>query len=328
MWRCVLIWLAALLGGLLLGAARAQDITVESLPDPLVERQKHMKELWDAELLEPEQAPDSGARLEVTPDVVVFRGFGEKGTLRISINGKPAAPETVTGLRFEEHTYIKDMFSLKWSDTPGEMRIMPVDGMAEDGTYVLSIYAAGRKQTVVIEFRLPGEPLTQRLPREDVAIQLPEEVLLGQRLRITVESDPERRYVWLVNGEVAHETEGWGAFTYVPEQTGLLELGLREYEKGKRVASWDGSTMVTGGEPLEWRLERGAQATLTPERAGLAEYEKYQWYLDGELKGTARTFQHHFTQPGVYALTVLATGAKDDNAPFAFREVTWKVVVE
>jgi len=303
----------------------AQDITIESLPDPALQRQEALKELWELPALDSES---EGAGLEVAPDHIIFDGFEGAGKLRIRVNGRPATEDAITGLRFEEHTYIKEMFDLAWTDTPGIVRVSPVKGATEAGTYTLSVYAVGEKETVTLELALPGEPLRQRLPREDVRITLPEEIELGRRIRLTLQSDPARRYVWLANGERVRETEGIGMLDYVARETGLLTLGLREYEGADLVASWDGATMVAEAAPLEWRVGRGAAVSLTPEAAGIAEYAHYRWILDGQPAGESGTFEHHFTQPGLHALTVIAEEPADPENPFAFREVTWKVIVE
>lgn len=273
------------------------------------------------------------------PDAVTFNNL-ERGVLvALSHNGERIRPETIGRARLlvGPHDY---SHMIEVTKTPDGIRVAPSDLM-EIGSYELVIDTPHGQALIQVYAPLadlesilggaegPGGPrrqalrealgFTRQTGRAQVTIALPPVMTVGTPLRLQMPHDPDREYVWAINGEVLQEGRGLSTFHHTFETPGDFVLSYAERVGGVTVAQTESITRVTEPVALPYSVPRRS----TPVFEGPEGYERYEWSVDGEIRGTARSFWVRFDRPGEHEVRLRAVNPGE--APHIIR---YRVTVE
>lgn len=270
--------------------------------------------------------------LQAIPKELVLTEIDQKGAIQVTLDGAPVSQ--FTALRFIEPKYAHQMYEAKPDpEQPGKVRIRPIPGRAEDGSFTLLIAAGGHETRAVVRMRLaaergPGRPLRISRPATDLFLPVAPRYALGRRIAVQTEGKPERGYQWLLNDQVIAEGLEMDAVEFVANELGNHTLTVREF-RGEQLARENEAVFEVTLEPqTEIRTSSGRLFGVDADAPETGPFTSFHWY-DGEgLIGEGAVLSYRFTAPGVYHLTLVAEEPEDADYPYAFRHIPFVIHVD
>lgn len=297
--------------------------------------------LWGPAALGQDAAP-----LRAEPATLTFDTFDPVFHIKLFRGGAPLPASALAGygVFIEDRTYDHMFHISRFGDAEGGLRVAANPEHLQIGTYDLRIRAGGGELTVPIAAPLDKLPtsletqaerlgitvqdLRRRMAlytvpgRSVVDIALPPRYYVGDNLSLNLDDDPEKTYIWTVNGEVVQKGLGEGDLTYTFEKPGTYTLAVVERRGGATLAEWSGQTEVVE-EPVIHTAIKPNRRVQFPKLEG---YGSYSWHIDGQPVGNEAAFAHTFREEGTYSVVCIAR--EPEHAPWkAFRKIVWEVTV-
>lgn len=266
--------------------------------------------------------PGHAAGLQAKPDSVSFTKTDQTHTVQLTVDGKPLPASSVTSVRFMA-TGSDYIHMMKVERADGALKLTP-SATVEIGSYDLVIGTTAGTVTVKAYTPLSDMPDTQEkmaremgvtveqlkerlgltapLGRERVTVDLPSVYYEGDVLRLAMTPNPDREFVWEINGDVVLQGKGENELSYVFAKPGAYALSYKEKDGGATVASMSANTMVVERPALPIRVAAGGDSILQ----GPEGFAEYQWKIGGNVVATTRALTYNFATPGKIQVECIA----------------------
>lgn len=272
-------------------------------------------------------SPIAAAQVSAEPSTLIFDNMDARQLVQLRVGGQVLPPDEVKGwsLLAGERNYTH-MISI--TQAKDGLLIGP-SATAEVGSYLLAINT--KRGPVQIHVETPfaehetiiektakelGQSeeqvranlgVSQHFERQNVTLNLPATYYTGDMLEVKVPPNGGHRSVWKINGNPVLEGEGQLVLKQMLTVAGPLEVTYEE---------WSGSTLISSASAQSQVLQRPAmhfETTVNTSTTfrGPANYERYAWYVDGEMCCSQPAITHEFETPGTYRVTCISSQPLD-----------------
>jgi hypothetical protein len=269
-------------------------------------------------------APPGG--LTVSPASLILRSIDDAVQTRVYLGGKPVRPEQIQGYRFKEHERVSPMFRVEGlPQPPGTVRIVPSPEGIQPGAYTLQILGGGQTVDLRLTFQIGAPRPTGTNVIERINITFPTSYTTGQYIRIPLEAQAGRRFVWKRDGKVVAEGKDRSTLEIVAERAGTFTLGVEEFSGSELRATWSGPYKIADEKAVLVETERGKVMRFSS-ASGFGSFGNVEWSMGGNVLARSAEFSHLFDTAGTYE--VVCHGTKPaPGEKMAFRRLRYRVTV-
>ena len=163
--------------------------------------------------------------------------------------------------------------------------------------------------------------------REHYTITLPSEYQEGQIMTVPGTGEPEREYIWIVNGREVLRGIGKSELRQTMSKFGICRLRLIEKLDGQTVIDTEAQTRVVPEPVNSHTVSIGTTVTFP---SGYHQYRQHEWRADGELVSTEPTLRYTFGALGTHRIECKRMYHVDpkERQYREYRRITWQVSVQ
>lgn len=276
------------------------------------------------------------AGVSVEPSAVMFNALNETAVVKLLNEGAPIPAKDIKDWRLlTGKSSYNHMITLEKTD--GAITLRPA--ALEAGSYDLAIdtaYGPVHVQVLAPLNNVPNiieqqaaalgisvEELNKRLGRSmtlphgaKCSIQLPPSYFEGQALELDMPLEPERIYVWKINGETVKQGPGENKIAYVFTKPGDYTIDYEERDGNAVVTACSAKTTVISMEPVFSKVPVNTQVKYN----GPDGFASYVWSVDGEVRAKEKSFPFTFRAVAKYKIECKASHPEKGSADAYFRQ--------
>lgn len=283
------------------------------------------------------------SQLTAEPTPLVFNSGNDRLLVKLSLDGKPIAPEEVRDwILFAGENSYTHMITVTL--TADGLLIGP-SATAEVGTYTLVINTKKgsvqlpvetplsehksvletRAQQLGVSIDRAREELgfSQRLERQQVELRLPPTYYVGDMLEVEIPQYSPCQCVWKVNDIRVLEGFGQNKLRYLLKVPGPVKVTYEEWKDTALLASAHAASEVLQIPAKRYSVRVNTAVTFS----GPADYTVYNWYVDKELCCHQQTIKHIFYSTGTYHVICVCTQPRKPGLK-EYQEIVYLVSVE